>query len=216
MSTARRVGTERSKTRAVLLNCVAQLMLEEGYAAVSYRSLAAKAGVTAGLVQYYFPTFDDLFVALVRDLAERSLRKLEEGLRTGCPLRALWEYANHKDAAALTVELMGAANHRKTLGAELAKAGEDARRLVLAAVSGDSKYRTFYGAPASPHVVVFLITSTPRMVIMEQNAGMTTSHADTIAFLERYLDHVEPLAGDRSPPGAMFIAPAHGANGSEA
>ncbi|WP_436790395.1 TetR/AcrR family transcriptional regulator [Yinghuangia sp. YIM S10712] len=216
MATARRVGTESSKTRAVLLDCVVQLMLEEGYAAVSYRSLAAKAGVTAGLVQYYFPTFDDLFVALVRDRAERSLRKLEEGLRTDRPLRALWTYAKHKDAAALTVELMGAANHRKTLRSEMAKAGEDARRGVLAAVAGNPKYRTFYGAPVSPDVVVFLITSTPRMVVMEQSAGMTTSHADTIEFLERYLDHVEPLTSVPAPAGPVFIAPTLGANGREA
>lgn len=215
MATVRRVGTESSKTRAVLLDCVVQLMLEEGYAAVSYRSLAAKAGVTAGLVQYYFPTFDDLFVALVRDRAERSLRKLEEGLRTDRPLRALWKYANHEDAAALTVELMGAANHRKALRAEMAKAGEDARKVVLTAVAGNPKYRMFYGAPVSPDVVVFLITSTPRMVSMEQSAGMTTSHAETIAFLERYLDHVEPLANAGPRSGPIFLAPVRGANDSQ-
>lgn len=216
MVTPRRVGTERSKTRAVLLDCVVQLMLEEGYAAVSYRSLAAKAGVTAGLVQYYFPTFDDLFIALIRDRAERSLRKLEEGLRTERPLRALWQYANHKDAAALTAELMCAGNHRKRIRAEMAKAGEDARELVLAAVAGKPKYRSFYGAPVSPDVVVFLITSMPRMIVMEQAAGMSTSHAETMAFLERYLDYVEPLPNGSAASGPLFLAPARRANGPDA
>ncbi|HSA50028.1 MAG TPA: TetR/AcrR family transcriptional regulator [Yinghuangia sp.] len=200
----------------MLLDCAVQLMLEEGYAAVSYRSLAAKAGVTSGLVQYYFPTFDDLFIALVRDRSERTLRKLEEGLRTDQPLRALWKYASNKDAAALTAELMGAANHRKKLRAEIAQAGEDARRLVLAAVSHNPKYRTFYGAAVSPDVVVFLMTATPRMVIMEQAAGMTTAHAETMAFLERYLDHVEPLSGGGPPPGPLFVAPTHGPDAFEA
>lgn len=51
----RRVGAETSQTRDALLEAVAQMMLEEGYASVTYRALAAKAGVTPSLVQYYFP-----------------------------------------------------------------------------------------------------------------------------------------------------------------
>ena len=55
MASTRRVGAETSKTRDLLLDCVERLMLDTGYAGVSYRAVAAKAGVTAGLVQYYFP-----------------------------------------------------------------------------------------------------------------------------------------------------------------
>lgn len=196
MATTRRVGTEKSKTRAVLLDSAVRLMLEQGYAAVSYRTLAAKAGVTAGLVQYYFPTFDDLFVALVRDRSERSLRKLEQGLRGDRPLHAVWEYANNKDAAALTAELNAAANHRKRLRAELAQAGEEARAHALAAVErrlGEAGgTRKLLGEDVSADVLVFLMTSLPRMIIMEQSTGMTTSHAETMAFLQAVLDRVEP------------------------
>ena len=40
-------------------------MLEDGYAAVSSRSVAAAVGIQAPLVHYYFPTLDDLFVAVL-------------------------------------------------------------------------------------------------------------------------------------------------------
>src|SRR5262249_7375273 len=63
---ARRVGATTSKKRDELLDAVERLMVREGYAAVTYRAVAAKAGVTAGLVQYYFPTLDDLFTAAIR------------------------------------------------------------------------------------------------------------------------------------------------------
>ncbi|UGQ12353.1 TetR/AcrR family transcriptional regulator [Yinghuangia sp. ASG 101] len=192
MATTRRVGTEKSKTRAVLLDSAVRLMLEQGYAAVSYRSLAAKAGVTAGLVQYYFPTFDDLFVALVRDRSARTLKKLEKGLRGERPLHAIWEYANNKDAAALTAELTAAANHRKPIRAELAQAGEEARARALAAVARTAEKQRLLGEEVSADVMVFLLTSLPRMVIMEQSTGMTTSHAETMAFLEAFLARVEP------------------------
>src|SRR5689334_12810669 len=72
MAAPRRIGAETSKTRAVLLDRAEELMIEEGYAAVTYRVLAARAGVTGGLVQYYFPTLDDLFVALLERRSERN------------------------------------------------------------------------------------------------------------------------------------------------
>ena len=135
MTTPRRVGTRTSKTRAVLWDCTQQLMLSEGYAAVTYRNVASRAGVTSGLVQYYFPTLDDLFIALVRDGTERGLKGLVKDLRTGQPLRAVWKYANNKAGAALTAELMALANHRKEIRSEIARAGEQARELALAALS---------------------------------------------------------------------------------
>jgi hypothetical protein len=46
MTSGRRVGAATSKTRAE------SLMVREGYAVVTYCSLAASAGGTAGLVQY--------------------------------------------------------------------------------------------------------------------------------------------------------------------
>ncbi|HSA51128.1 MAG TPA: TetR/AcrR family transcriptional regulator [Yinghuangia sp.] len=193
MAARRRVGRESSETRARILECAEQLMLEEGYAAISYRTLGAKAGVTGALVQYYFPTFDDLFATMVRERSERSLNELVKGLATDRPLRALWKYANHKEATALTAELVAVANHRKAIRAEMAQAGEKARALALEAVSRTLSDDRFLDEPISPDVLVFLITSTPRMVAMEQSTGMTTSHAETMAYLERFLDRVEPL-----------------------
>ena len=46
----RRIGAETSKTRDQLLDCVERLMLDKGYAGVSYRAVATSAGVTSGLV----------------------------------------------------------------------------------------------------------------------------------------------------------------------
>ena len=88
---ARRVGAETSKTREVLLDCVEKMMLEEGYSSVTYRALATKAGVTPSLVQYYFPSLDDIFVAAIKRYSERGLTYLAESLkrRAEDPLRAV-------------------------------------------------------------------------------------------------------------------------------
>lgn len=195
MTTPRRVGTETSKTRAALLDTAEKLMLSEGYAAVTYRGVASRAGVASGLVQYYFPTLDDLFLALVRRRTEQTLGMLVEALRTDHPLRALWEFSNNWTAGALITELTALANHRKKIRAEIAAVGEKVRELALEALSRSSNDYTVPLDKIPAEVLVFLVTSSPRMVIMEQSVGMSTSHAETINFVERYLDKVEPRTG---------------------
>ena len=71
--TARRVGAATSKTRDVILDTVEKIMVSDGYPSVTYRVVAAKAGVTPSLVQYYFPTLDDIFLAAIRRYSERNL-----------------------------------------------------------------------------------------------------------------------------------------------
>jgi AcrR family transcriptional regulator len=117
MTSSRRIGATTSKTRAVLLTATEQLMLEEGYAAVSSRRVAARAGVKASLVHYYFPTLDDLFISVYRRRSEANLQRLVEDLQSDRPLHAIWEYANNPTGTALTSEFLALANQRKTIQA---------------------------------------------------------------------------------------------------
>src|SRR2546423_15477812 len=119
MSSQRRVGSANSTTRAVILRSAEQVMLEQGYAAITYRSVAARAGVTAGLVQYYFPTLDDLFIAVLRTGTDRIVDEIDRVSQSDQPLHAIWDYASNPTGAALLVELMAAANHRKKISAEI-------------------------------------------------------------------------------------------------
>lgn len=66
-------------------------MLHKGYAAVTYRALAAEAGVTPALVQYYFPALDDLLVATIR----RRVSTLDCDLSTGHRLTGLCADPRH-------------------------------------------------------------------------------------------------------------------------
>ncbi len=75
MTTSRRIGgAPDAKNRGVLLDAAEALMLEEGYAAVTSRRVADKAGLKPQLVHYYFRTMDDLFLAVFRRRAEQGWR----------------------------------------------------------------------------------------------------------------------------------------------
>jgi AcrR family transcriptional regulator len=165
-------------------------MIEQGYAEISYRKVANAAGVTPALVQYYFPALDDLFVSLVRRRTDESIAKLTRAFATRTPLRVVYDYARDPRGAALTAELHALANHRKAIAAELASGGEQVRRLALGALD-DAKH-ALGQEDLSAEVLVFLMTALPRMLVMEGAVGMKTALAETAAFLEQFLDRVEP------------------------
>ena len=193
MANARRVGAETSKTRDLLLDGVERLMLEEGYAAVTYRAVAAKAGVTAGLVQYYFPTLDDIFVAAIRRRSGQNLARLTEALAsTEQPLRMLWEYSREESAAAFTTEFLALGNHRKSIRAVIAEVTEQVRQLQLEAVRRATAGKNVAIGELSPDALLFLVTGIPKLVRLEEGVGVTTAHDEVVQAFETYLDEVEP------------------------
>ena len=79
-----RAATEEKRKR--ILDATEEIMLKEGYAAVSSRSVATAVGIQAPLVHYYFSTLDDLFVAVLQRRAGRNVERMAEALVvTGTP-----------------------------------------------------------------------------------------------------------------------------------
>jgi len=196
MTAPRRIGAEDSATRAALLDAALQLMLEEGYAAVTSRRVAAKAGLKPQLVHYYFRTMDDLFLALVRRGAALNLERQERALASPQPLRALWELSTDVGGTTLTMELAALGNHRKTIRAELAAYGEEFRRRQREALAAVFERYGLDGAELPPDAVLFLITAMSQILVLEQELGMTTGHAEIRALIERVLTRLEGSAPD--------------------
>jgi AcrR family transcriptional regulator len=170
------------------LRSAERIMIDHGYAAVTYRSVAARAEVTPGLVQYYFPVLDDLFIALLRTDTDRIVDRLTQATRNGRPLRAVWDYARSKAGTTLMLEFMALANHRKAIGPVMGEGGERVRQAQLAAISAAKEP---YRLP--PAALAFLMTAVPRMIDLEEAFGTTTGHQETITLIRQYLDEVEPL-----------------------
>lgn len=190
----RRVGAETSKTRDALLDCVETMMLEEGYASVSYRALATKAGVTASLVQYYFPTLDDIFLAAIRRYSDRNFELLRRSLETRAkdPLHAMWEYSWDEATGALITEFMALGNHRKSIRSEIADVTERMRKVQIDALRDKYSPDARLTGDLSLGALVLLITGLPKFLNLEEGVGVKSAHADVIRAFERYLDAIEP------------------------
>lgn len=200
MTTTRRVGSTGSKTRAAILDAAEQIMIENGYAAVNYRSAAAKAGVTAGLVQYYFPYLDELFIALLRTRTDIILERLASASKNEQPLRAVWQYASNPAGTALLMEFMALANHRKAVAPVIGEGGERIRKAQLQAVNAARAHHTADPQDPPAAALLFLMSCIPRMIHLEESFGTVTGHAETIALVEQLLDQLEPRSVAAEPP----------------
>ena len=63
-----------------IVRAAAESLLENGYAGTSVRSIASRAGVAIGNLQYYFPTKSELLIEAWRYLTERSVVELRMSL----------------------------------------------------------------------------------------------------------------------------------------
>ena len=66
--------------RDLIVRAAAESLLENGYHGTSVRSIASKAGVAIGNLQYYFPTKSELLVEAWRYLTARSVEELRRAL----------------------------------------------------------------------------------------------------------------------------------------
>ena len=167
-------------------------MLEEGYAAVTSRRVAARAGLKPQLVHYYFRTMEELFVTLFRQGAEQNLRRHTQSLESGRPLRAIWDFSRDPAGTALTLEFVALANHLKTIRAELATYAERFRALELEAVATVLERAEADPVDYPPEAVLVFLAGVGQLVAMEANLGMTTAHEQARVAVERLLDRLEP------------------------
>jgi AcrR family transcriptional regulator len=66
--------------REQIVRAAADSLLENGYAGTSVRSIASRAGVAIGNLQYYFPSKSELLVEAWRYLTARSVEALRSSL----------------------------------------------------------------------------------------------------------------------------------------
>jgi len=188
MAEPRRPRAATAEKRTRLLDATEQIMLKDGYAAVTSRRVEADAGLK---LHYHFGTIDDLFVAVFRRRAERNVERMRAALTSAEPLRAWWELASDPRGTALLVELTAAANHRAALQAEVAKLARDVRQMqmdTLAAILDD------YGIDAEefpPALVAAAVQGLALVIVEDQVRGFHTAHEDAAAAMTRLVGRLE-------------------------
>src|SRR3979490_470317 len=198
MSTMRadeRRCVRRKATQKALIEATAKMLAGGGDAAGRWRGGAAEAGVKPALVHYYFPSMDDLLVAVLRDKAETNLQRQREAIAETEPLHALWHLSGAQDAQLFT-EFLAMANHRKAIRSEISSYAMRFRDLEEGAMTLALKARGIDLETFPPVVMSMIMGSLARMVLHERGLGITRGHEEARVFIEQCLDRFEMPSWD--------------------
>ena len=78
MSVKRRKAEQFDQTRRLLLEVARRLLAERGYAGTGTEEVVQQAGVTRGALYYHFRDKRDLFRAVVEDLQQELMQRIQE------------------------------------------------------------------------------------------------------------------------------------------
>ncbi|GAA0954967.1 TetR/AcrR family transcriptional regulator [Actinocorallia libanotica] len=185
------------RTREAILDAAEQIMLEEGYAGVTTRRVAARADVNQGMVYYHFGVMDDLFTELFRRGADKTFRRQAEALASPQPLWALWDMMQDPSHSALTMEFVALANHRKAIRGVIADSSSRFRRLQEEAITRILEERGAASDTWPPLALILFLSSVSRFLLMEQSFEISVGHDQMTAVVE---DHLRRIEGERRTP----------------
>ena len=187
---------QASDTRTALLDATERLLLEEGYGAVSARRVAREAGVTLGLVHYYFGPMENLLVEVFRRRAEWMLEQEAVALDSDQPLWALWDVTRQYANTPLNTEFLALGNHFQKVHDEVCAYSDRFRRLQHGLVAKAFAERSVDTGLWPPEGVLLLIDGMSRFLGSETMYGMSFGHEEATTVIERLIMELE---GPRSP-----------------
>jgi AcrR family transcriptional regulator len=183
-SKPKRIRRDPETTRTLILDTTERIMVDEGYAAVTSRRVAQELGINGATVHYYYPTTDDLFIALHKRMTERQLSEFEQVMSADDPLAALWEFQSGWAQSALGVEFLALANHRKTIRNVLAGTTDDAREVQTRALTRFSSHLVIDPNILPPIALTTILVAIARTLANEERVGITRGHQEVRAFVE--------------------------------
>ena len=184
-------GTVGAETRSAILDATIEIMRNQGYAAVSSRRIAARAGLKSKLVHYYFRNMDELFLAAYQRIEDEHFAELANVVASSTPLRAMWRLNMDCTNTSMVFEFLALARHRKVLRAEIARSSERFRLLQAALVKRESGGTSAHGISMPPTILSVLCLGLTRLLAMDSFIGVEAGRDETLRWAEAVIDSIE-------------------------
>jgi AcrR family transcriptional regulator len=184
-------GGRAQSARDALLDATEAIMLDEGYASVSTRRVAAKAGTDKALVHYYFETMDDLFIAVFRRTASRGAERMRDALASRQPLWGVWDAVSDPSNTALMIEFIALANHRKAVKAVMLESSRSFRRMQLDGIAEVLEHHGLDPNEWPPAAIIVSLSAISRYLRTDDAFGISLGHDETVALVERRITALE-------------------------
>ncbi len=169
-----------------MLDAAHDILREQGYSALTSRSIAERIDVKQRLVYYYFRTMDELVVETFKRGAAAELDRLRKALACRYPLKEVWDVCVHTADTRVTSEFMALANRNPALREEVIKHIEACRRLQVAALSQVMEGKAEGNSLTALAATIFA-TSAALTLHREAQLGTRMGHADIMAAIEGFI-----------------------------
>lgn len=110
---------DHAARRREIAEALGRIAAERGARSVTMRDVATEAGCSLGLVQYYFPSKDELLLAALRHLTERVAKRVQRAVR------ALGPDASERDRIRVTLRQFLPLDHERRAATTLFRAFHD-------------------------------------------------------------------------------------------
>jgi AcrR family transcriptional regulator len=187
----RRMGPAGSPSWHMLLDAAENILREEGYAALTSRTIAAQAGVNQQLVYYYFLSMEELIVALFRRATEREMERLEAAAESEQPLHAIWQVRSKKADLRSMPEFAALANRIPDLRAEVIAFRKKVRQLQVAALNKSLGGRDAPMLELSAPALVALLDYAALYINRDAELDLVEGQRELIAAFEGFLGAIE-------------------------
>lgn len=177
---------DESATRTAIIDATEQLIREEGYAALTSRTIGARAGVKPPLIHYYFDSLDDLYLTVFRRASQDGLRRIEEALKSDRPVRAVWEIMSDPTGARFTMEFNALALHRAPISEEMAAFSSLVRDRITEGFERHFQERRI-ASPLAPVIVHMMMVAVAAFLTQEKAIGTSKGHAVLEESVESWL-----------------------------
>jgi AcrR family transcriptional regulator len=143
------------------------------------------------LIHYYFPTTDDLLLAVFRRAVEETVEKQDDAFATDTPLNKLWNNFLDPDRTAIALEFMALANHREAIKKEIADYTQRTRQRRAELLAKAYDFDPKNSDQLSPAGLNVLLLSVARTLVMEHSLGISRGHEDVKVYIEALIKRLE-------------------------
>lgn len=179
-------------TRTRILDATEELMLEEGYAGVSSRKVAAKAGLKSNILHYYFASMDELFIAAFQRREDEHFSRFVGAAASRTPLRDIWSLSVDAASSKLYLEFNALASHRPKVREFIARSNVRDRISTTAALRSLFQKAGIDTQTFSPEVVATVIAGMARVFATDKALGTEEGHAAVLRVVDRLIGQIEP------------------------
>ncbi|HEX6116133.1 MAG TPA: TetR family transcriptional regulator [Solirubrobacterales bacterium] len=189
---------DRNATAEAFLDAAERLLVEDGYAGVTTRRLAAEADANQGLVHYYFGSIDGLLAQVVERFTDRLVERQREMYGSDVPFiekwRTAWRFQREDLEAGYSkvwMELQALSWNRPNLKPTVERVNAEWRDVLRQAFERAAKEYGLAPEQFPVEALVALMMTFGQGYAIERLEGIDSGHAALLDWVDGWLEDLE-------------------------